>query len=81
MVPFQIVDPAIEIPRFFKFPFSFKFHYMRKRVIKILYLKIVTDRAGVNVISSTSYSVSGYLRGQQIRSVRSLSHGGRDLPG
>jgi hypothetical protein len=48
MVPFQIVDPAIEIPQFFKFHFSFKFHYIRKGVIKIPYLKIVTDRAGVN---------------------------------
>jgi NAD-dependent dihydropyrimidine dehydrogenase PreA subunit len=48
MIPFQIVDPAIEIPQFFKFPFSFKFHYIRKGVIKILYLKIVTARAGVN---------------------------------
>jgi len=48
MVPFQIVDPAIEIPQFFKFPFPFKFNYIPKGVIKILYLKIVTDRAGVN---------------------------------
>jgi hypothetical protein len=60
MVPFQIVDPAIEIPQFFRVPFSFKFRYIRKGIIKILYLKIVTDRAGVNVIPSTSYCVSGY---------------------